>query len=504
MIKSGRITNLQMDLRQRWQAGERIFVERYLRQDPTLSADSEGVLDLIYQEILLRQERGEKPTLPEYVKRFPRLGNELRLQFEVHQVLEESALLGATSAKSHQELNDTPIPVTLSGEKNLVGTTLGDCRVVRFLGQGAMGRVYLGEQTALGRKVALKILRPELLANPVTLQRFQSEARAIAKAGHPNIVQIHAIGESAGMHYLVMEYVEGRTLRQELTDQGRLAPMQALAIMRQVAAALVRAAELGIVHRDIKPDNILLTTKGVAKLSDFGLCWSPEEQRPRLTVQGTTLGTPLYMSPEQIQSGPVDQRSDIYSFGATCYHMLARTPPFTGTSALDVALKHLQDVPAPLASRCSDLPRGLGALVDRMLSKKPEDRFPTAQALLEAIEQIHTEMSLPTAALASPLPPPAPRRTAWGRRVLASALLLLALVCSGFAVWHFSGVPASDGGSAAPEKATGTPNPPADNAATPNPAASKEPDPVKNDPDPRDGRGGQRHRHGGRGTSDTP
>src|SRR6516225_10717437 len=178
-------------------------------------------------------------------------------------------------------------------EPDLTGQTLGDYRVLRRLGQGGMGQVYLAEQISLKRKVALKLLRSDLAANAVSLARFKNEAEAVARATHANIVQVYAIGESNGLHFMALEYVEGRNLREYLEKKGPPNVPQALAIMRQAAAALQRAAELGIVHRDIKPENILLTRKGTVKVADFGLsrCLAPEQAPLSLTQSGITMGT---------------------------------------------------------------------------------------------------------------------------------------------------------------------------------------------------------------------
>src|SRR5262245_11537338 len=204
------------------------------------------------------------------------------------------------------------------------GRTLGDFLLLRKLGQGGMGQVYLARQQSLKRDVAVKVLRPDLAADATSLQRFRAEAEAVARVTHANIVQVYAVGEEAGVHYMALEYVDGRNLRDYLAKKGTPDLPLALAVMRQVAAALQRASELGIAHRDIKPENILSTRKGEVKVADFGLsrAFAGEAPAMNLTQSGITLGTPMYMSPEQVQGHPVDHRSDIYSFGVTCYHLL--------------------------------------------------------------------------------------------------------------------------------------------------------------------------------------
>ena len=213
---------------------------------------------------------------------------------------------------------------------DLTGRTLGDYQVLRRLGVGGMGQVYLARQLSLKREVALKLLRTDQAANSTALLRFQAEAEAVAKLNHPNIVHIHHLGEFEGQRYMVLEYVEGRNLRDHLARRGPPDLPVTLSIIRQVVIALQKAHDEGIVHRDIKPENILVTRKVEVKVTDFGLSrfFAGETQALNLTQSGITLGTPLYMSPEQVQGKPVDHRSDIYSLGVTCYHL------FDGRAAL--------------------------------------------------------------------------------------------------------------------------------------------------------------------------
>ncbi len=284
---------------------------------------------------------------------------------------------------------------------DLSGRTLGDFELVRQIGVGGMGQVYLARQKSLKRQVAVKILNAELAANTTALQRFQAEAEAVASVTHANIVQVYAIGEAGGLHYMALEYVEGRNLRDFFEKKGIPAVPAALEIMAQVAAALDRAGELGFVHRDIKPENILLSKKGEVKVTDFGLsrCFGTEAP-VNLTASGVTMGTPLYMSPEQVRGQAVDPRSDIYSFGVTCYHMLAGEPPFTGATAFDVALQHVQNEPRPLSALRPDLPADVAGLVHKMMAKRPEDRHQTAREILADLAKLRggERLNLPAGA----------------------------------------------------------------------------------------------------------
>jgi serine/threonine-protein kinase len=286
---------------------------------------------------------------------------------------------------------ETPSPIAPSQDKSAQaalpedysGRVLGDFELLRRIGVGGMGQVYLARQRSLKRQVAIKILKDELAANVAALQRFQAEAEAVANITHANIVQVYTIDEEQGVHFMALEYVDGRNLRDFIQKKGLPDLSLAVEIMRQVASGLERAGELGFVHRDIKPENILLSKKGEVKITDFGLsrCFAADTPL-NLTQTGITMGTPLYMSPEQVRGQPVDPRSDIYSFGVTCYYMLAGEPPFRGTAAFDVAIQHVQGEPRPLASIRPDLPPELCAIVHRMMAKRPEDRYQSAREIL--------------------------------------------------------------------------------------------------------------------------
>lgn len=274
----------------------------------------------------------------------------------------------------HQE------PPDLSG---LVGRRLGGFRIIKSLGSGAVGTVYLAEQVALGRLVALKVLSGTRSASPEHLARFVREARAVAKLVHPNAVQVYDIGEAAGYHYIALEYVDGETVTDLLRRRGRLPWPAALEIARQAALSLGRGHEMGIIHRDIKPENLMLSRRGEVKLADFGLASLNDE--PAITRHGTILGTPLYMSPEQAAGKPAGPAADIYSLGATLYHMLTGQPPFDGKSGMAVVQKHVNARPRPPVGLVPDLPGPVSDLVLRMLAKQPEGRPGSAGELIRDI-----------------------------------------------------------------------------------------------------------------------
>lgn len=296
----------------------------------------------------------------------------------------------------------TPETVTSTEQKvgpekeevlDLTGKKIGDYQLLRRLGQGGMGQVYLAEQISLKRKVALKLLRSDLAANSAALQRFKREAEAVARATHANIVQVYAIGDDNGLHFMVLEYVEGRNLRDYLEKKGPPEPLISISILRQVASALQRASELGVIHRDIKPENILLTRKGEVKVADFGLSRIYAEEQPlNITQSGVTMGTPLYMSPEQVEGKPLDPRTDIYSLGVTAYHLLAGEPPFRGQTPFEVAVQHVQKDPFSLLELRPDLPPDLCAMIHKMMAKKPEERYQTAHEIVRDLSILRDQL----------------------------------------------------------------------------------------------------------------
>ena len=276
---------------------------------------------------------------------------------------------------------------------DLSGLVLGEYQLLRRLGQGGMSFVYLALQKSLQRKVALKILKSELAGDDSYVKRFEREAQAAAKLAQANIVQIYEVGHIDGYHFIAQEYVAGRNLRQYIGRHGAVEPVMAVNVLRQCSLALQTASETGVVHRDIKPENIMLSTKGEVKITDFGLARILDRSSDQaLTQVGVTMGTPLYMSPEQVGGHSLDHRSDIYSLGITAYHMLAGNPPFDGENALAVAMQHFNDEAASLRSIRPDVPSQLIDVVEQMMSKKPEDRQQNAKELLKELRKVPIDL----------------------------------------------------------------------------------------------------------------
>ena len=276
--------------------------------------------------------------------------------------------------------------LSYQSEANLSGRRLGDYQLMRRLGRGGMADVYLAEQGSLRRQVAFKVLHASLSGDESYVRRFHNEAQAAAALVHANIVQIYEVGCIDAIHFIAQEYVAGQNLKQALSRSGPLGLKEAVSIMKQVAAALQKADSRGIIHRDIKPENIMLASTGEVKVADFGLARVIRDGgRLDLTQVGVTLGTPLYMSPEQVEGGAVDHRSDLYSLGVSSYQMLAGRTPFESETALGVAVKHLKETPQPLSELRPDLPDFLCQLIHQLLAKSSSQRVQSATDLLDQL-----------------------------------------------------------------------------------------------------------------------
>ena len=248
------------------------------------------------------------------------------------------------------------------------------------IGRGGMAEIFQARDILLDRPVAIKVLFPEFATDPAFVERFRREAQAAANLNHPNIVGVYDWGKVNNTYYIAMEYVNGRTLADILKQSGTLTPMQVCDVISEVAAALTSAHQNGVIHRDIKPGNILVSTTGQVKVADFGIAralGSGVEQG--LTQTGAVMGTATYFSPEQAQGASTDQRSDIYSLGVVMYEMLSGGAPFTGENAVAIAYKQVHEQATPLNQRLASLPAEVAAIVAKCMEKSPDDRYSSAE-----------------------------------------------------------------------------------------------------------------------------
>lgn len=256
------------------------------------------------------------------------------------------------------------------------------------IGRGGMAEIFQARDILLDRPVAIKVLFPEFATDPAFVERFRREAQAAANLNHPNIVGVYDWGKVNNTYYIAMEYVNGRTLADILKQSGTLTPMQVCDVMSEVASALISAHQNGVIHRDVKPGNILVSTTGQVKVADFGIAralGSGVEQG--LTQTGAVMGTATYFSPEQAQGASTDQRSDIYSLGVVMYEMLSGSAPFTGENAVAIAYKQVHEQAMPLNQRVATVPPEVAAIVAKCMQKSPDDRYSSADQVRDELRR---------------------------------------------------------------------------------------------------------------------
>ena len=267
----------------------------------------------------------------------------------------------------------------------MIGTLMsGRYRLESKLGSGGMSTVYLAIDETLGRKVAIKVMHREISDQPDQLERFRREARAVAQLSHPNLVAVIDAGEDGGHPYIVFEYVPGETLKQRIAESGRLATDEATAYAIEIGRGLAAAHAARLVHRDVKPQNVLIDPDGRAKITDFGIARSIEEHG--LTATGRVLGTTDYVSPEQAMGKPVDARTDVYSLGIVLYEMLTGEVPFIAETQVGVAMKHVNELMPDVQARRPETSAALAAAVDRSTAKQPQDRYHDMNEFLADLE----------------------------------------------------------------------------------------------------------------------
>jgi len=306
----------------------------------------------------------------------------------------------------------------------MINRTISHYKILRKLGEGGMGEVWLAEDTELHRKVALKFLSPHLAANADFKTRFKREAQAAAALNHPNIITIYDVGEYDNRSYIVMEYVEGESLK-KMRAEKELAIGKVVDIAMQICEGMGKAHQAGIVHRDLKPDNILVDQDGRVKILDFGLA-KLKAAATQLTKADTTMGTVYYMSPEQARGEETDQRSDLFSVGVILYEMIARQLPFKGEYEAAILYSLTNEEPEPLARYKTGVPEALQRIVDKALKKDPSLRYQSAAEILADLKAL--QMETKTGAIAKP-----PGRIS--RRSFAFAVIVLLLVIASYVIF---------------------------------------------------------------------
>ena len=359
-----------------------------------------------------------------------------------------------------------------TGEGRQATTRIGGFDVLERIGQGGMGAVFRARQVSMDRIVALKVLPPRLAQNEAFVQRFFREARSAARLNHPNIVQGIDVGHAAGHYYFAMEFVDGVTVKQMLRQAGRIEEKKALNIIGAVAKALEHAHTHGIIHRDVKPENIMVTRQGVVKLADLGLARSSEKP-DTLTIEGTALGTPYYMAPEQVRGEiDTDTRADIYALGATLFHMVTGDFAYDGPNASAIMARHLSD-PLPSAKEKSPaVSRATDELIQRMMAKDRQQRPQNpAELLAEIRDALAGKVRLHVAAprkTTTRAPVPASRAGRGGKRgyLVAAAAIVLLLAIIGLVVVLKPAEKAAVAPAKQPHKAAARPGPEPDTAAS--------------------------------------
>jgi eukaryotic-like serine/threonine-protein kinase len=371
--------------RQSWLDGNRVPVEALL-DESALAHDAETLLDLIYNEIVVREELGEQPSAKEYSQRYPHLQEEIELHFEVHRAVHDDLLVDTARAQPVESVPDLEIQAPASKPE------LPDYEMVGWLGQGGMGVVYQARHRGLRRHVALKMFQPGRLPSPREVLRFRTEAEAIARLQHPNIVQIFEVGECGGLPFLALELAEQGTLAQKL-QQLPFTPRAAAELVETLARAVHHAHEHHIVHRDLKPANVLFTRDGTPKITDFGLAKilqadDPETRRD-MTCSGEPIGTPRYMAPEQASGRQehVGPATDVYALGTLLYECLTGQVPFVAASVLETLVKIRGHEPLPPRRLQPSIPRDLETICMGCLHKEPGRRYGSARALADDLRR---------------------------------------------------------------------------------------------------------------------
>jgi serine/threonine protein kinase len=403
------VSSLRAEQVERWQAGDRVLLEALLVQHPVLLSEPDVLLDLIYAEVLLREEHGDRPALAEYLRRFPAHEAALRRQFAFHDAF--AALESGDTGASLPPAGDTTIVDSSVPEvAGRLPTRIGPYDILGEIGRGGMGVVYKGRHRTLKRLAAIKVLR-QGEGTAEERQRFLTEARAVAALNHPNIVRIHEVFDSPGGEepFVALEYMPGGSLEKKLSGTP-LPPREAAALLLSLAEAIQHAHQAGVIHRDLKPANVLLSAAcglagqpeqgpakpqaaeqalagAVPKVADFGLARQLESPSGQ-TRTGAILGTPSYMAPEQAQGRKdVGPAADVYGLGAILYECLTGRPPFRADTVLHTLALVVAEEPVPPRRQQPSVPRDLETICLKCLEKRPQRRYASAADLADDLRR---------------------------------------------------------------------------------------------------------------------
>jgi WD40 repeat protein len=404
---------LRVDQRFRYLAGEPVQAGDYLRRFPIVACDTEASFTLIYAEFLLREDLGDRPCADDYFRHYPELADRLRLQLEVHHVVD----FGLTVP-----LNGSTRRWAVPSHGRALPTVPG-FETLELLGHGGMGVVYKARHLRLGRLVALKMIHPALYPGPEQLARFRVEAETVARLQHPNVVQIHDVIEGEGRPCLELEYIGGGSLAQKIAA-APLGPSEAAALVETIARAVNAAHRLGVVHRDLKPANILLTDDRVPKVTDFGLAKYLHAEQT-LTRSEAILGSPCYMAPEQAdgESSRVGPAADVYALGVVLYEALTGRPPFKAATTYATLEQVKIAAPIPPSRLQPGLSRDLETVCLKCLHKEPFRRYSSAEALADDLARFRAGVPVHARPVGT-----AERAWRWCRRKPAVAGLAAATV----------------------------------------------------------------------------
>jgi tetratricopeptide (TPR) repeat protein len=413
----GELTSVvRVDQAARWEAGSPVRAEEYLKRFPTIAGHADAALDLIFNEYLLGERRGQTPDTETFVRRFPAHAETLRLQIDLHR---------AMTTQPTKDFADEPSAKPAPADNfESPPDRLGRYRILSLLGRAGMGSVYAAHDEELGRDVALKI--PSIPpGDSSSRQRFRREARIAASLKHPHLCPVYDVGEIGNVLYMTMPVVEGESLAARLRNQGPISPAEAVRLISLVARAVGVAHAAGVVHRDLKPANIMLDTNGEPVVMDFGLASRQTLSERGLTASGVFVGTPAYAAPEQVAAASsATPACDVYALGAILYECLTGSPPFAGP-AMELLRQKLTDDPPPPSRLNPHIGGQLDAVCLNALARDPAHRFANMRAFAAAMDSVSAQ-SVARSAL--------PRR--FRKPVAYASACAACMVVAGLLIWQ--------------------------------------------------------------------